>query len=85
VRGINRSLPQNGVMSTEIPKEELEKIKEECLLWANNCGGCETCARFFANPPLYSHQETFYLICMIEKRDEKIAELEKELKTLRPA
>jgi hypothetical protein len=71
-------------MSVEIPKEELEQMKIHRQIWANNCGGCETCASFFANPPLYDHKETYYLIGMIEARDKKIEKLEKELKTLRP-
>lgn len=63
-----------------ISPEHLEDIKKNCLFWSNNCGGCETCEREFRNPPLYDHQETYYLICMIEDRDKKIAELEKALK-----
>ncbi len=63
-----------------ISSEELESIKKECLLWSNNCGGCETCDRVFGGPPpLYDHQETFYLICMIEERDKRIKELEEKL------
>lgn len=65
-----------------ISSEVLQEIKEECLFWSNNCGGCETCDREFKNPPLYNHQETFYLICMIEDRDKRIKELE-ELLTLK--
>ena len=60
-----------------ISKEQLENIKENCLFWSNNCGGCETCDRTFRGPPpLYDHRETFYLICMIEDRDERIKKLE---------
>lgn len=62
-----------------ISSDELKAIKEECLLWGNNCGGCETCSHVFSNPPLYNHQETFYLICMIEDRDKKIKQLETDL------
>lgn len=62
-----------------ISEEELKNIKEECLFWSNNCGGCETCDRTFANPPTYDHQETFYLICMIEDRNKRIKELEENV------
>lgn len=62
-----------------ISKKDIEQIKENCLFWANNCGGCETCSRTFTNSPLYDHQETFYLICMIEDRDKKIEDLERQL------
>jgi len=62
-----------------ISPEQLKEIKENCLLWSNNCGGCETCDQMFRNPPLYDHQETFYLICMIEERDKRIKELESGL------
>jgi hypothetical protein len=67
-----------------IPKEELKNIKDNCAMQANNCGGCETCERMFSDPPPYDYQETYYLVVMIEERDKKIAELEEQLKTLRP-
>lgn len=63
-------------MSDLISQEQLEDIKKECLLWSHNCGGCETCSQFFGKPPLYDHQETFYLICMIEDRNKRIKDLE---------
>ncbi len=63
-------------MNDLISPADLESIKKECLLWSNNCGGCETCNQFFSKPPLYDHQETFYLICMIEDRNKRIKELE---------
>ena len=62
-----------------ISKEELDRIKDDCMHWANNCGGCETCYREFSKPPIYDPQETYYLICMIEDRDKKIKELEQEI------
>lgn len=63
----------------QISAEEIKNIKEECYYWANNCGGCETCNRIFSNPPLYDHEETLYLIYMIEDRDSKIKDLEERL------
>lgn len=63
-------------MRNLISKEELENIRKDCVFWSNNCGGCETCDRTFGNPPLYDHQETFYLVCMIEDKDKRIKELE---------
>jgi hypothetical protein len=65
-----------------ISPEQLKEIKEDCYLWANNCGGCETCERMFINPPLYDHQETLCLISMIENRDKKIKDLEDTIKCL---
>jgi hypothetical protein len=69
-------------MSDLISPEELTSIKEHCIYWGNNCGGCEVCERLFSSPPLYDHQETFYLICMIEDRNKRIAELEEKLEKL---
>jgi hypothetical protein len=65
-------------MSHEFTDEELAAIKEDCMFWANNCGGCETCIQTFKNPPLYDHQETFTLVKMIENLKRKISELEKD-------
>lgn len=65
-----------------ISPEELKAIKEACALWGNNCGGCETCSQFFGKPPLYDHEETYYLVCMIENRNKRIKELEEKLENL---
>jgi hypothetical protein len=62
-----------------ISPEVLQEIKNDCIAQSNNCGGCETCSQFFGSMPEYNHQETFYLICMIEARDEKIRELQDRL------
>ncbi len=62
-------------MSDQINAEELELIKKNCQHWANNCGGCETCSREFAIHPPYDHKETFYLVDMIERRNNEIASL----------
>jgi hypothetical protein len=64
-------------MNDPISPEELKHIKDNCLLWGNNCGGCETCTQFFGTKePLYDHQETYMLILMIENRNRRIVELE---------
>lgn len=66
-------------MKDPISQEQLQKLKENCMYWANNCGGCETCTQLFAYPPPYDHHETFDLILMIEARDQKIKKLEEVL------
>jgi hypothetical protein len=59
-----------------ITPEDLKAIKENCLLWSNNCGGCETCSQFFGSKtPPYDHYETYQLVCMIEERDAEIKRL----------
>ena len=58
-----------------ISKGHLNDIKRECLYWSNNCGGCETCLRMFPDTPPYNHQETYFLVLMIEARDKEIKRL----------
>ena len=60
----------------ELTPEQLEDIRQNCRHWANNCGGCETCAREFSDPPLYDFEETATLLLMIEARDKRIKELQ---------
>ena len=64
----------------EYSKGELKNIKDNCLLWANNCGGCETCTNVFGTKePAYDHQETLNLVVMIEQRDLQIKRLQEQL------
>lgn len=64
-----------------ISAEFVEEIKKDCLFNANNCGGCETCSQVFAGKPReYDYEETYYLIQMIEFRNQRIAQLEEMLR-----
>ena len=66
----------------ELTPEQLEDIRQNCRHWSNNCGGCETCAREFGDPPLYDFEETATLILMIEARDKRIKELESAMDSI---
>lgn len=57
----------------KLTRLDIAKIKEDCLYWCNNCGGCETCSQVFAVKPEYDHQETLALILQLEEAEKRVA------------